>query len=101
MCPLGASGGDQDRAEEFARWHGISRVYDSYEEIIADDETNAFYNPLPISMHKEWTIKALRAGKHVLCEKSFASNALEAKEMEAAGAARKPLRVAASTPSQL
>ena len=47
-----------------ARWHGISRVYDS-EEIIADDETNAFYNPLPISMHKEWTIKALRAGKHV------------------------------------
>ena len=76
----------KDRAEEFARWHGISRVYDSYEEIIADDETNAFYNPLPISMHKEWTIKALRAGKHVLCEKSFASNALEAKEMEAAGA---------------
>ena len=76
----------KDRAEDFARWHGISRVYDSYEEIIADDETNAFYNPLPISMHKEWTIKALRAGKHVLCEKSFASNALEAKEMEAAGA---------------
>ena len=76
----------KSRAEEFAKWHGISRVYESYDEVIADDETNALYNPLPISMHKEWTIRALRAGKHVLCEKSFASNALEAKEMEAAGA---------------
>ena len=76
----------KSRAEEFAKWHGISRVYDSYDEVIADDETNALYIPLPISMHKDWTIKALRAGKNVLCEKSFASNALEAKEMEAAGA---------------
>jgi predicted dehydrogenase len=74
---------DRERAEGFARWHNIRHVYDTYEDVIADSETNALYNPLPIAMHHEWTIKALRAGKHVLCEKSFAANAQEAEEMAA------------------
>ena len=74
---------DKRRAEGFAQWHGISRVHDNYVDVIGDERTNAFYNPLPISMHKEWSIRAMKAGKHVLCEKSFASNAQEAKEMAA------------------
>jgi predicted dehydrogenase len=69
------------RAEAFAQEHGIATVLDSYDEIINAEEVNAIYNPLPITHHHEWTIKALRAGKHVLCEKSFASNAAEAQEM--------------------
>ena len=72
---------DKQRAQEFARWHGVSKVCENYQSVIEDASSNAFYNPLPISMHREWTIKALEAGKHVLCEKSFASNAEEAKEM--------------------
>ena len=74
---------DRKRAEGFAEWHRIPVVYDNYDEVIADEKCNAIYNPLPISMHHEWTIKALRAGKHVLCEKSFSSNAAEAEEMAA------------------
>ena len=74
---------DKKRAEGFAQWHGISRVHDNYQNVIDDDRINAFYNPLPISMHKEWSIRAMEAGHHVLCEKSFASNALEASEMAA------------------
>ncbi len=72
---------DKERAQGFAQWHGISRVHDGYLDVIEDDRINAFYNPLPISMHKEWSILALEAGKHVLCEKSFASNAQEARDM--------------------
>ena len=65
---------DKARAEGFAQWHGIPQVHDNYESVIDDDRINAFCNPLPITMHKEWSIRALEAGKHVLCEKSFASN---------------------------
>ncbi len=74
---------DRGRAGRFAEEHGIPTVHDSYAEVINDPAINAVYNPLPISLHHEWTIKALRAGKHVLCEKSFAANAKEAKEMAA------------------
>jgi len=74
---------DRTRAEGFARWHHIPHVYDRYEEVIDDDGINALYNPLPISLHREWSIRALRAGRHVLCEKSFAANAAEAEEMAA------------------
>ena len=74
---------DRGRAEAFAREHNIETVYDSYDEVINDDTLDVIYNPLPISHHKEYTIKALRAGKHVLCEKSFALNADEARDMAA------------------
>ena len=71
----------RDRAEKFAERHDIPTVYDTYEEVINDDSLDAIYNPLPISHHKEYTIQALRTGKHVLCEKSFSMNADEAREM--------------------
>lgn len=76
---------DQDRARTQAEAFGIDHVLDSYAEVIESDSVDAIYNPLPISLHHEWTIAALRAGKHVLCEKPFASNATEAAEMVAVG----------------
>ena len=72
---------DPKRAEAFARKHHIPRVHQTYKDLLADPEIDAIYNPLPNSLHAEWTIRALQAGKHVLCEKPFASNAEEAEEM--------------------
>jgi len=60
---------DQERAREYAKEHGIERAFGSYEALLADDEIDAVYLPLPNSLHVEWSIKALDAGKHVLCEK--------------------------------
>jgi predicted dehydrogenase len=75
---------DPARARAFARRHGIPRVHQGYDELINDPEIDAIYNPLPNSLHAEWTIRALQAGKHVLCEKPFAANAAEAEQMAAA-----------------
>lgn len=72
---------DRGRAEAFAAEHGIGRVDDDYQAIIDADDVDVVYNPLPMNLHAEWTIKALEAGKHVLCEKPFASNAAEASTM--------------------
>jgi len=72
---------DPQRAEKFAHRHRIPRVHKTYDTLLADPEIDAIYNPLPNSLHAEWTIRALRAGKHVLCEKPFASNAEEALKM--------------------
>jgi predicted dehydrogenase len=72
---------DPARARAFARKHRLPRVHRAYADVIDDPELDAIYNPLPISHHREWTIRALRAGKHVLCEKAIANNADEAQEM--------------------
>jgi predicted dehydrogenase len=75
---------DRERAEAFAAEHGIPRVHDSYAALIADPDIDAVYNPLPNSLHGRWTLAAIEAGKHVLCEKPFTSNADEAREVAAA-----------------
>jgi len=72
---------DRKRAREFADAHSIARVLATYEDLVNDPDLDVIYNPLPNSLHCEWTIAALRAGKHVLCEKPIASNALEAERM--------------------
>ena len=75
---------DLARAEKFARKHKIPKVYATYDDVIADPDVDAIYNPLPNGLHAEWTLKAIAAGKHVLCEKPFTSNAAEAEQVEAA-----------------
>ena len=72
---------DRKRAEAFAQHAGIRHVQGDYQQVVENPKVTAIYNPLPIHLHHEWTVKALRAGKHVLCEKSFASNAIEAQDM--------------------
>jgi predicted dehydrogenase len=74
---------DRSRAEAFAAKHGIPKVCDSYAALIADPGVDAIYNPLPNGLHAEWTIAALEAGKHVLCEKPFTANAKEAEAVAA------------------
>ena len=69
------------RAQAFAAKHGIARVHDSYEALIADPDLDAVYIPLPNGLHGRWTRAALTAGKHVLCEKPFTANAAEAREI--------------------
>jgi len=78
---------DEQQARLFARKHGIPQVYPSYEALLADPTIDAIYNPLPNSLHGEWSIRALRAGKDVLCEKPLAANATEAATMAAVAAA--------------
>lgn len=68
-------------AADFAERHGIDRAYESYDELLADPGIDLVYNALPPSVHAQWTIAALRAGKDVLCEKPFTMTAAQAQRV--------------------
>ena len=70
---------DLKLANQVADQMGIPRAYGSYEDLLADKDVDVVYNPLPLSMHGHWTIKAAEAGKHVMCEKPIAVDATEAR----------------------
>jgi predicted dehydrogenase len=72
---------DRATAENYAREHGIPRVLDSYDALLADPDIDLIYNPTPNGLHGRWTIAAVRAGKHVLAEKPFTANGDEAREV--------------------
>src|SRR6201993_5490292 len=72
---------DRGKAEDAARTLGIPKSYGSYEELLADPQIEAIYNPLPNQFHVPWTIKAAEAGKHVLCEKPISLTVAEAKTL--------------------
>src|SRR5580704_12763755 len=72
---------DLGKAQQAAGTLGIPKAYGSYEELLADPEIEAVYNPLPNHLHVPWSLKAAKAGKHVLCEKPLSMNAVEAKTL--------------------
>ncbi|SDZ48024.1 Gfo/Idh/MocA family protein [Herbiconiux ginsengi] len=72
---------NRDRASRFARDHNIGRVHDNYSALLRDPDIDAVYIPLPASAHAEWTLAAIAAGKHVLCEKPFTANAVQAEKV--------------------
>jgi predicted dehydrogenase len=79
---------DAERARRAAAELGIGKAYGSYETLLADPDIDAIYNPLPNNLHVAWTIAAVEAGKHVLCEKPIAMNAEEAAQLRAVGGRR-------------
>ncbi len=75
---VAVAGRNAGKAAAYAAELSVPRSFGSYDELLACDDVDAVYVPLPIALHTEWTIKALRAGKHVLCEKPFALTAADA-----------------------
>ena len=75
---------DRSRAESFAARWGVPTVHDSYADLVADPSLDAIYVPLPNGLHAQWTLAALEAGKHVLCEKPFTAGAAQARQVAAA-----------------
>ena len=80
---------DATRAQAFAAKHGIPRAHASYDAMLADPEIDAIYNPLPNSLHYAWTIRALEAGKHVLCEKPLSRDPSEVARQPRRGKTRR------------
>ena len=70
-----------DSAKTWAEKLNIAKAYGNYDDLLADPAIEAIYNPLPNDLHVEWTLRAARAGKHVLCEKPFSMNANEAAQV--------------------
>jgi predicted dehydrogenase len=82
LCSIDAiASRDASSAAEAASQLGIGRSYGSYEELLADPNIDAVYNPLPNHLHVEWSIKALHAGKHVLCEKPIGLSSSEGQKL--------------------
>jgi predicted dehydrogenase len=75
---MGVASREQTRAERVARELGAQKAFSSYDEMLASREIDAVYIALPNSLHAEWSLKAAKAGKHILCEKPLASNSKEA-----------------------
>ena len=84
---------DPDKAQKFADKHKIPRIAPTYDALLDDPDIDAVYIPLPNGLHGRWTIAALDAGKHVLCEKPFTANADEARLVAEADAAHHGLVV--------
>jgi predicted dehydrogenase len=86
---------DEERARAYADEHGLARAHGSYEALLEDPEVDAVYVSLPNALHVEWSIKALEAGKHVLCEKPLSRHPEDAERaFEAAAAAGRVLQEA-------
>jgi len=83
-CVQAVASREWTRAGEWAKEHGIPRAFGAYDELLASDEIDAVYNPLPNSLHAEWTLKAIEAGIPVLCEKPLTVDAAEARKVVAA-----------------
>lgn len=71
----------REKAEAFAQEHELPQVFGDYESMLASDEIDAVYNPLPNTLHAEWTIAAARHGKHIFCEKPLAATPANAQKM--------------------
>src|SRR5215472_40302 len=82
-----------EKAQAAAAQLGIPKAFGSYEELLADPEVDAIYNPMPNHLHVPWSIKALEAGKHVLCEKPIAPTAAEAQQLVDAAKRHPTLKV--------